>query len=242
MKKMAAILIGVLLLFGAASAATTILYQVSLKENPSTGYQWFCVVSDDALLSVADHGYTPNDGSDPTASEEGAHAWTLGGLQPGIATVSFAYMRPWDLQPSDFIYSLTFEIDEGSNLSLLASEKLPEEYTPGKAMIQLIENPTTGYHWVMDMQPKGVLQVIADAYEPDAAEDGMVGSGGVHTWVLRGMEDGEARLVLRYKGPGDGDTVSAAVVVLSYIVDSSLQVTLHGIGGDYDKYTPFGRE
>jgi len=238
MKKAAAILIGMMMLFGTAFAGTTILYLVTLKENPTTGYEWFYETSDDTMLSVIDHGYTPNDSGDAEPSEEGNHSWTVGGLREGEATVAFTYMRPWEPQDSDFIYTFTFEIDAGNNLSLLSSEKLPEDYTPGKALIQLKENPTTGYRWEMEMESEGVLQLIVDTYGQDEAPEGMVGVGGVHTWVLRGLAEGEARLVFRYIGPGGDDRTPAATVALSYVVGSDLQVTLRGVGGDYDQYKP----
>jgi predicted secreted protein len=236
MKKAVAVLIGMVMLFGTACAGTTVLYLVTLKENPTTGYEWFCEVSDETLLSVTDHGYTPNAVTDAALGEEGNHSWMIGGLQEGEVTVTFTYMRPWEVQPTDFIYSFTFEIDAGLNLSLLSSEKLPEEYTPGKALVQLIENPTTGYHWEIEMEPEGVLQLIVDDYEQEEAPEGMVGVGGVHNWVLRALEEGEARLVFRSIGPGESDQSPDATVVLAYIVDSDLNVTLWGVGGDYEKY------
>ena len=238
MKKAAAFLLCAAMLFGTARAGTTVLYLVTLKENPTTGYEWFCEISDEATLSVSDHGYTPNESAEAAPGEEGNHSWMIGGLREGEATVTFTYMRPWEVQPTDFIYSFTFVIDAGMNLSLLDSEKLPEDYAPGKALVQLKENPTTGYRWVMEMEPEGVLQLIVDAYAQEDAPEGVDGAGGVHNWVLCALREGEARLVFRSVGPDESDRTSAASVALAYIVDSGLHVTLWGVGGDYDRYKP----
>jgi predicted secreted protein len=259
MKKAAILLLVCLVLSCSfAQADTTILYLITLNENPTTGYRWYSVVSDDTVLSVADHGYTAPESGDgqPVPGQGGERSWTVGGVGEGVASVTFTYLRPWELQNSDFIYTFTFLVDAGKNLSLLSTQRVPDEYEPGKALVQLLENRSTGYHWEMSMEPQGVLRAVVDTYEQTLSADSLVGSGGVHTWVFAGEQPGEVKLVLRYMPPALTEEMSepnaatqmetrlpepAATVVFSFEVDSKLHVTQRSIGGDYDQYSPYGR-
>lgn len=259
MKKTAFLLaLCLVLVCGFAQADTTILYLITLNENPTTGYQWYSVVSDDTVLSVADHGYAAPEGADgqPALGQGGERSWTVGGLNEGVASVTFTYLRPWELQPSDFIYTFTFFVDAGKNLSLLSTQRLPDEYTPEKALVQLLENRSTGYHWEMSVEPEGVLRAVVDTYEQNLSADALVGGGGLHTWVFVGEQPGEVKLSFRYMPPvppvettdlnAPAQTQTslpepAATVVYSFDVDSSLKVTQRSIGGDYDQYSPYGR-
>jgi inhibitor of cysteine peptidase len=73
--------------------------QVTLPENPSTGYSW----SLDASKSVGlDHVSIVDDGHAPGANLPGApgtHRWTIRGLSVGRAAVEFVYRRPWEPAP-----------------------------------------------------------------------------------------------------------------------------------------------
>ncbi len=242
-----------------AQADTTILYLITLNENPTTGYRWYAVVSDDTVLAVTDHGYSaPQSGdSQPALGEGGERSWTVGGVGEGVASVTFTYLRPWELQASDFIYTFTFTVDAGKNLSLLSTQRVPDEYEPGKAMVQLLENRSTGYHWELTMEPQGVLRTVVDTYEQTLSADSLIGSNGIHTWVFAGAETGETKLVFRYMPPAvpldaAGPDAAAqigvqmpepvATVVFSFDVDGRLEVTQRSIGGDYDQFSPYGRD
>ena len=239
MKKIAFVLLVCIAvaLCGTAQGVTTILYRVTLNENPSTGYHWYILISDETMLSLADHGYEAAEGVDPLLEQGGTHSWTVGGLKEGEATITFTSMKPWQEQITDLVFSFTFSVDADGNLTLLSTERLPEDYAPGRTVVRLIENPTTGYHWEATANPEGVLKLIVDIYEPDSVPEGMVGSGGVHTWVYRGEGEGSAVLTFRYVGPSGGDP--EATVLFSYTVDANLLVSQPGIEGDYAQYNPY---
>ncbi len=81
-------------------------FQVSLKENGSTGYQWEYVISDaDAadLISVDSYCFTPNLVGTPVQK-----VWTFKAIKSGKHTVQFTYRRPWetDVEPLE-----TFKFD-----------------------------------------------------------------------------------------------------------------------------------
>lgn len=69
--------------------------------------------------------------------------------------------------------------------------------TAGKEfVIELRENPTTGYMWNATVT-KG-LMIINDTYTLDAAGAGMVGVGGTHSWLLKGTEAGQQQFKATY--------------------------------------------
>lgn len=71
--------------------------EITLTENPSTGYVWRI---DDAasrglgsVVAIEDSGYRPG-AAMPGAP--GTHRWMLRGVKPGKAVVAFVYARVWE--------------------------------------------------------------------------------------------------------------------------------------------------
>jgi inhibitor of cysteine peptidase len=224
------------LLIGTASAASE--YTVSYSENQTTGYMWYYTVSDETVLAVTDGGYKAPDASDSMVGVPGSHRWVIRALKAGEASVSFTYAWAWEetLPEPNVVY--TFSADASGTLTLLSVTGMPEQYMSGTVMIRLLENPTTGYGWTADAQPQGMLTLVRDAYEADAAPEGVVGSGGVHTWVYQGAAPGTVIVTFRYARPSDSNGAAASELKLTYIVNSDLSVDLMGLDGDYSMYIP----
>jgi inhibitor of cysteine peptidase len=85
--------------------------------------------------------------------------------------------------------------------------------TAGKEfMIDLKENPTTGFRWIATMTSG--LKVLNGTYTPDAAAAGMVGVGGTRSWKLTGTEEGMQQFKAVYLRPGVNVTGSEESYVL----------------------------
>ena len=56
-------------------------------------------------------------------------------------------------------------------------------------LVQLPENPTTGYTWNVTLTSG--LELLNDTYIQDKAPEGMVGVGGVHEWLIQAIASGE---------------------------------------------------
>lgn len=239
-RKPVLILLACALLFGCtAQGVTTVLLDITVNETPTTGYKWFYLISDAEVLSVTDHGYGAAEGGNPILDLQGTHTWTVSGVREGVASVTFASMRPWEVLTSDPVFTYTFEVGADESLKVLNIERFPEDYTPGKTMIRLIENPTTGYRWEIEENPDGVLRMIVDKYEQDLSSQSATGGGGVHTWVYSGEKAGETTLTFRYVGPSGGDGKPAATVRFFFTVNTNLQVGQPGIDGDYAQFNPY---
>ncbi len=87
----------------------------------------------------------------------------------------------------------------------------------GGLVIQLAENPTTGYSW--NATVTSGLTIIDDAYEPDPQSQGMVGAGGTHFWILSGTAAGEQKFSAIYMRPWENVTGSEETFVLNVLVE-----------------------
>lgn len=65
--------------------------------------------------------------------------------------------------------------------------------------IYLKENPTTGYGWNATISDG--LRVEEDTYIADPVSPGIVGSGGVHFWLIRAVEKGNQTFDAVYARP-----------------------------------------
>ncbi|QEK10957.1 hypothetical protein FQB35_00425 [Crassaminicella thermophila] len=95
--------------------------------------------------------------------------------------------------------------------------------------IELQENPTTGYTWKYDIKDKDIIQVISDNYEQDELPEGaksIVGKGGMHTWVIKGLKEGVTTIKFSKQREWEGD--SSIVETKEFIVTvlSDLQVRI----------------
>ncbi|HOJ95743.1 MAG TPA: protease inhibitor I42 family protein [Methanospirillum sp.] len=72
------------------------------------------------------------------------------------------------------------------------------------ALIQLPENPTTGFSWNVTLSEG--LALLNDTYVQDAAPLGMVGVGGIHEWYIKAITVGNQTFDGIYKQPW-GETV-----------------------------------
>ena len=84
-------------------------------------------------------------------------------------------------------------------------------------IIELEENPTTGYSWNLTASPG--LSLKSDRYEQTGDED-MVGSGGVHTWTFEVTGEGGQSVEAVYKRPWENITGNETTFTLNLEVVS----------------------
>lgn len=69
------------------------------------------------------------------------------------------------------------------------------EVAPGASVrLRLPENPTTGYRWVLTMQPAGCLELASDRFERASAA--MPGAGGVRVLEINAVPISPCELAL----------------------------------------------
>jgi inhibitor of cysteine peptidase len=63
-------------------------------------------------------------------------------------------------------------------------------------IIQLRENPTTGYRWHIQEMNESAFEVIDDDFRPAS---GAVGAGGRRRWLIRAKHPGDFRVAIENK-------------------------------------------
>lgn len=73
-------------------------WDISLSENPTTGYSWMLYVSGSgSIATVYDDYKSPfYDENNPLLGAGGTHTWHFKAGSKGEVTLTFVYQRPWE--------------------------------------------------------------------------------------------------------------------------------------------------
>lgn len=82
---------------------------------------------------------------------------------------------------------------EQKYLNCLFKYMKSEEYNTIDYII-LPENITTGFTWHYNIENKSIVQVVDNGYEEFEHEEGMVGVGGIHTWIIKPLKQGTTKI------------------------------------------------
>lgn len=108
-------------------------------------------------------------------------------------------------------------------LTLMLCPALAED-EPLSPMLTLAGNPTTGYSWQVDTDAPEVVSVRSE-YRPYAADEMLLGSGGVYEVYITGLTPGEATVTCTYLRPWETDA-PLYTLVYRVRVDEELTVTI----------------
>ena len=87
--------------------------------------------------------------------------------------------------------------------------KTPEiSIEEGRLVVELTENPTTGYTWSFSSDKEELLEPVENKSMESSQNRELVGAGGTHRRVFRGLVEGEARLTFRYYRVWEGENAS----------------------------------
>jgi inhibitor of cysteine peptidase len=221
--------------------------QLSLAENPTTGYQWNLSVTPG--LSMVGDRYVPDDPTGKLVGSGGTHVWSLETTGEGRQVVTGIYQRSWEASsgnPPDF--TLTLEVSGGTcgadvctiPTSPVAVPPRYHIYTDadnGKSVqeklgetfgIRLQANPSTGYSWNLSLT-KG-LSLSAGEYLPSSNPDQRVGVGGVQSYTIVTTAKGAQVARAEYRQPW---------IPAGTVTHQDLEGGFYGIlGDDGKKYDP----
>lgn len=163
---------------------------IKLPDNPSTGYVWKVTGADG--LAITQDTYTPAETG--TVGAAGVHAWTMEPRTTGLVTFSAVYYRPWEGEPTDDTYTISFYVVPAAStlITVTADDNGGTVAVPAGdvVLVKLEENPTTGYQW--NATAGGSAVIAADTYIMSAeAGQGMVGAGGTHEWFVTFPDGGD---------------------------------------------------
>jgi len=66
------------------------------------------------------------------------------------------------------------------------------------ATVELEGNLTTGYAWINDISPSGVVREVSNEYVQDDAPAGAAGVGGTFIFTFEAVSEGEAEITFSY--------------------------------------------
>ena len=118
MKKYLMLLL-IILVGGCMNARISEGTKISLKGNPSTGYEWTCQVSDEGIISLIKE-YVEDEHEANMVGVGGVYNFTLKGLKSGNTTLTCKYARSWE---QEAINTKTYDINVDDNLDVTYNEK-----------------------------------------------------------------------------------------------------------------------
>lgn len=77
-------------------AAAGNIVNISMEENPTTGYSWQCKIENPQTLELISDNYVENEHPKAMVGVGGVHNWEFKGLKEGSSKVIFEYSRPWE--------------------------------------------------------------------------------------------------------------------------------------------------
>nr|WP_242693934.1 protease inhibitor I42 family protein [Proteiniclasticum aestuarii] len=90
----------------------------------------------------------------------------------------------------------------------------------GKALIiELEENPTTGFSWSYTISDTDVIHLVEDVYTEDSEDPEVVGGGGMHQYKFEGLSAGEATIIFDYFKSWEGEETAEDHVEYTVIVN-----------------------
>ena len=84
-------------------------------------------------------------------------------------------------------------------------------------MITLDSNPTTGYSWEASFD-KNMLDQVNSDYKQDQSKPGIVGVGGKHTFIFKGLKTGSTQIKLLYKRPWEQQSADAKTSIFNVTI------------------------
>jgi predicted secreted protein len=149
--------------------------------------------------------------TDPTGGEYGMCTFNN-----GTSCEEWALFRGEGCQPGVPAAATTAAAGEKKMVTFTdADNGRTEDIMQGtKFAVHLKENPTTGFQWNATLPPG--LELVSDEYVTDAHAEGMVGVGGVRTWVLLAKETGTQEFSAAYRRswePVTGSETAFAITV-----------------------------
>mgnify|MGYP003291685433 CR=1 FL=1 len=90
---------------------------IELEGNPTTGYQWAVAEGTGMELIDIKEEYIQNEHEEGMAGVGGVYKYTITGLKPGTASVTFLYKRAWEETEEDKKVVYTITVDEELNIT-----------------------------------------------------------------------------------------------------------------------------
>lgn len=89
-------------------------------------------------------------------------------------------------------------------------------YPANTVTISFEANPSTGYTWICEMNPEGIVKIVDDYYVPDTSPAPAAGMPGTYNFIIAPVSDGKTKLTFYYLRVWEGK--ESAAEIISYYV------------------------
>ena len=90
---------------------------IELEGNPTTGYEWTCVVKDEKIAKV-ESIFKPDETTSEITGEGGTYLFTVTGLKEGNTTIKCKYARNWEETINDEVRKYNVTVDKNLKVSI----------------------------------------------------------------------------------------------------------------------------
>ena len=90
---------------------------IELEGNPTTGYEWTCVVKDEKIAKV-ESIFKPDETTSEITGEGGTYLFTVTGLKEGKTTITCKYSRNWEETANDEVRQYNVTVDKNLKVSI----------------------------------------------------------------------------------------------------------------------------
>ena len=90
---------------------------IELEGNPTTGYEWTCVVKDEKIAKV-ESIFKPDETTSAITGEGGTYLFTVTGLKEGNPTITCKYARSWEETANDEVRQYNVTVDKNLKVSI----------------------------------------------------------------------------------------------------------------------------
>ncbi|MEJ8305206.1 protease inhibitor I42 family protein [Saccharibacillus sacchari] len=195
-------------------------FEISLEENPSTGYAW-SYKADPALTLISEKSVSLNE--EPTiVGAPDQKTWTFQAQKAGTYKIQFDYARPWEKDKAP-VQSQTYIVHVQASgkstvqpLSVLKKKTVNAVKKSEPFRVRLEENGTTGYGWTYKSSSAAV-KLIGEKSEPTNTQANIDGAPEQKTWTFRADQPGTYTLTFVYAQPWD--TNGSAAQTITYTVN-----------------------
>lgn len=90
-------------------------------------------------------------------------------------------------------------------------------------IVELKENPTTGYQINYEKEDESIVKLIKDEYRTDDNGEKIVGAGGIHYYLFEVTENGETDLNFKYKRSFEEKEINTVIYTVKAVEDAPIK-------------------
>ena len=95
---------------------------IELEGNPTTGYEWTCIIEDDSIAKL-EAIFEADETTSAITGEGGTYLFTVTGLKEGKTTVTCKYARGWEETDDDKERHYNITVNKDLKVSIEGTKK-----------------------------------------------------------------------------------------------------------------------